>query len=212
LGSQPCSGNKRCADGQAVEQQVEGRRLVLADLRRLQQVEEIEAPVSAEDVGVAPDQDHGTGDEQAPAEELILQEARQGEVLLSGRGPAPEQVSDERQLHRRGGGKPQQVHGRQHDHLRRFDEQQHAEQLHRRELLAGHAIERQQHAEQRREQDEQHAHAVGRGMVGEHIEAFGKLQDIAGRHIDAGVEVDRHDQFGDRKQAAEDQRQVEPRA
>jgi hypothetical protein len=163
--------------------------------------------VSAEDVGVAPDQHHGTGDEQAPAEELILQKTRQGEVLLSGRGPAPEQVSDERQLHRRGGGKPQQVHGRQHDHLRRFDEQQDAEQLHRRELLARHAIERQQNTEQRRQQDEQHAHAVGRGMVGEHIEALGKLQDIAG-HVDAGVEIDRHHQFGDRKQAPEDQRQV----
>jgi hypothetical protein len=44
-------------------------------------------------------------------------------------------------------------------------------------------------------------------MVGEHIEALGKLQDIAG-HVDAGVEIDRHHQFGDRKQAPEDQRQV----
>jgi hypothetical protein len=32
------------------------------------------------------------------------------------------------------------------------------------------------------------------------------------RDVDARVEVDRHHQFGDRKQAAENQRQVEPRA
>jgi hypothetical protein len=28
------------------------------------------------------------------------------------------------------------------------------------------------------------------------------------RHVDAGIQVDRHDQFADREQAAEDQRQV----
>jgi hypothetical protein len=156
---------------------------------------------------MAPDQDDGSGHEQAPAEELILQEARQGEVFLSRRGPAPEQVANQCQLQRRSTGKPEQVHRRQHGHLRRFDDQQHAEQLHRRDLLACHAVERQQYAEQRREQNEQHAHPVHRRMIGQQVKPLGELHD-GSRHVDPGVKVDRHHQFGHCKQASKDQGQI----
>jgi hypothetical protein len=209
IGQPAVQGKKRCADGQPVKQQIEGRRLVFADLWRCQQVEEIEAPALAEGVGVgmAPDEDHGTGDEEAAAEELILQEARQCQLLFAGRGPAPEQIADQRQLQRRRGGKPEQVHGRQHAHQRGLDEQQHAEQVYRGDLLARHAVEGEQHAKQGREQDEKHADAVGGGMIGEQVEPFGELHDAA-RDVDAPIEVERQEQFSDRKQAADGDRQA----
>jgi hypothetical protein len=81
--------------------------------------------------------------------------------------------------------------------------------VHRRDLLAGHAVEGEQYAKQRREQDEEHADAVGRGMVGEQVEPFGELHDAV-RDIDAPIEVERQDQFGDRKQAADGDRQASP--
>ncbi|EXI71136.1 MAG: hypothetical protein AW07_03805 [Candidatus Accumulibacter sp. SK-11] len=207
VGQPAVQREQRRTDGEAVEQQVEGDRLVFADLRRLQQIEEVETPAAPRHIDVAPDENDGTGDEQAPAEELILQEARQREVLGAGRRPAPQQVADQRQLHRRGGGKPQQVHRRQHRHLHALDDQQHAEQLHRRDLLPRHAVEGEQNAEQGREQDEEDADAVDGGMIRQQVEALGELQRAA-RDIDARVQVDGDDQFGDREQATEDQRQV----
>jgi hypothetical protein len=207
VGQPAVQRKQRRAHRQPVEQQVEGRRLVLADLRRLQQFEQVEAPVTADDIDVAPGEDDGAGHEQAPAEQLILEEARQRETLFRRRGPAPEQVADECQLDGRGGGKPEQVHRGQHRHQRRFGEQQDAEQAHRRDLLACHAIERQQGPEQGREQDEEHADAVGGRVIGELIDTLGELQD-ARRHVDARVQVDGDDQFADGKNPAEDERQI----